>query len=403
MIALVLSIITITTPFSAAILDWNQEEQEAQTGESILVNVKGYEPTILPSSVIEDGDVPVYVFLTGTTPGSIVGSKSTTEPLYGTGIKIKQVYTRPLDEQTMNYVRGNPNLVKPREYSLDNLGYLVVTLKQIEKEADVPDEISLNMKAEITFENADRLYSMIEQDLVIPEDPDEAVWRSKLLDDYKFFSSRGAVRASEITEDSAKLTVYGGQDLQWPFTGTPRPLKDIELTKGGTSDPIRLSEATDLMTNSFRIKLSDIIDPSQHRAKIRVNVNGEEREYVVTEGSKLYPGSELTVKEINAIRQGRKVTYEIVIRGPRDQTKVSKSFIEKAGEAAASVAGVVSGSAAEAIRGVTQGQQQAGTAEAATAQATGEDTSEFTQQQDICKGKEIILREMDSLPSGLKQ
>lgn len=365
-IGLVLSMIIITTPFSAAIFDWEQEAKEEATGESILVNVKGYEPAILPAGVIEDGDVPVYVFLTGTSPGSIIGSSSTAEPLYGTGVKIKRFYTRPLDEETMSYVRGNPNVVEPREYSMDNLGYLIITLKQIEKEADVPDEINLNMKAEITFENADRLYSMIEQDLVIPEDRDESAWRSKPLDEYKFFSGRGAVRASEITEDSAKLTVYGGQDLQWPFTGTPRPLEDIELAKGETSDPIRLSTATDLMTNAFRVKLSDIIEPSQHRARIRVNVNGEEREYVVTEGSKLYPGSELVVQEINTIRQGKKITYELVIRGPRDQTKVSKSFIERAGETIASAVGLVSDSAAGAIRGATQDERQAGTAEATT-------------------------------------
>ena len=67
-IAMVLSMLIVMTPFSYSILDWEEEEQEAQTGESIIVNVNSYEPTVLPSSVIEDGDVPVYVYLTESLP-----------------------------------------------------------------------------------------------------------------------------------------------------------------------------------------------------------------------------------------------------------------------------------------------------------------------------------------------
>ncbi|MFH1065413.1 MAG: peptidoglycan DD-metalloendopeptidase family protein [Nanoarchaeota archaeon] len=374
-VAMVLSMLIVMTPFSYSILDWEEEEQEAQTGESIIVNVGGYEPTILPSSVIEDGDVPVYVYLTGMTPGTILkriaGSTSNIEPLYG-NVDIKQVYIRPENEETLNYVRGNPKYVKPRKVSIDNLGYLIVTLKQIRKEADVPDEIKLNMRAEITFENAERLYSMIEQDLIIPEDPDEAAWREKPIDDYRFFAGRGAIRASSISENGADLTVYGGMDLQWPFTGSPRPLEDLELSKGETSDPIRMSAASDFMTNAFRVKLTDIVDPSQKRARIRVNVNGEEKEYIVTEGSKLYPGSSLTVKEINSIKDSRtsKITYEIVIRGPRDTTRISKTFFEKIAEGAADLLGLVSDDAEEAVRdaaGVDRTGSAAATAEGRTA------------------------------------
>ena len=131
---MVISMLIIMTPFSSALLDWEEEEQEAQTGESIIVNVGGYDPAVLPSSVIEDGDVPVYFYLTGMTPGTLIRSTSNIEPLYG-NVDIKHVYIRPEDEETLNYVRGNPKYVKPRKLSIDNLGYLIVTLKQIRKEA----------------------------------------------------------------------------------------------------------------------------------------------------------------------------------------------------------------------------------------------------------------------------
>lgn len=375
MIAIVFSMLIITTPFSSALLDWEEEEQEAQTGESILVNVKGYEPQVLPSSVVEDGDVPVYVYLTGTTPGTLIRSTSNAEPIYGS-IDIKQVIIRPEDEETLNYVRGSPKYIKPREVTLDNLGYLIVTLKQIEKEADVPDEVKLNLKADITFENAERLYSMIEQDLIIPESPDETAWRQDPnFDKYRFFAGRGAIRASSISEDSAELTVYGGVDLQWPFTGSPRPLKDLELSEGETSEPIRMSAASDFMTNAFRVKLTGITDPTQKQAIIRVSVNGEEKEYIVTEGSRLYPGSSLTVKEINVVRDPRtnKVTYELVVRGPRDTSTASKSFFDKVAEGAATILGFVSEEAEEAARSAASLDQE-GTAAATTSNPTPSET-----------------------------
>ncbi|MDI6737676.1 MAG: metallophosphoesterase [Nanoarchaeota archaeon] len=365
----------ITAPFSSALLDWEEEKREAQTGESIIVNVKGYEPQILPASVVEDGDVPVYVYLTGITPGRLIGSQSNIEPIYGS-MNIKQVYIRPGDEETLNYVRGSPKYIKPRQISLENLGYLIVTLKQIEKEADVPDKIKLNMKAQITFENAERLYSMIEQDLLLPERTDEAAWKQDPnFNDYRFFAGRGAIRATSIRDGSAELTVYGGQDLQWPFTGTPRPLKDLKLNEGETSDPIRMSAASDFMTNAFRVKLIDIIDSAKKRARIRVNVNGEEKEYIVTEGSRLYPGSSLKVTQINVVKEPRtnKVTYEIVVKGPRDTATVSKTFFQKIAEGAADVLGYVSDSAAEDVRDAA-GLTQEGSASAETGYLTPSET-----------------------------
>ncbi|MDD4877875.1 MAG: metallophosphoesterase family protein [Candidatus Nanoarchaeia archaeon] len=400
MMGIILSMLIITTPFSSALLDWEEEEREAQTGETIIVNVKGYEPQILPSSVVEDGDVPIYVYLTGTTPGTILNSQSNAEPIYGS-MDIKQVYIRPEDEETLEYVRGSPKYIKPRQVSLENLGYLVVTLKQIQKEADVPEEIKLNMKAEITFENAERMYSMIEQDLLLPERGDEAAWRQDdNFRDYQFFAGRGAIRAVSIEDGSAELTVYGGQDLQWPFTGSPRPLEDLELDEGETSDPIRMSAASDFMTNAFRIKLTDIIDSSKKRARIRVNVNGEEKEYIVTEGSRLYPGSSLTVTEINVVREARtnRITYELVVKGPRDTSRVSKTFFERIAEGAAGILEIVSDSAAEDVRDAA-GLTQEGTASAETGFITPSEPSVSSGTSSGSAVNFVVMSDMHTSPT----
>lgn len=326
MMAILLAAIIVVMPFSTAqVFDIGKTIEEAEVGEAIVVNIKGYEPEILPASLIEDGDIPVYAFLTGVTPARLLGAESKIEPLYGQPL-VKQVLVRPLDDETMEAVWGTPKHVQPEQYSLDDLGYLVIMLKQIEKEKEVPDAINLKMRAEVIFEDIERLYSLIQQDLVLPEEPDEQAWKTKYLDDYSFFSKRGFIRAREITSTSAKLTVYASTDTIWPFTGAPRPLKDISLTKGQVSDYIRLSEMQAL-TNAFRVKLVDIIDPTQKRARLRVNIAGQEQERIVTVGSQLYPSSELKVVAINAYKEaGATTRYEVLIRGPRDSKTITKKF-----------------------------------------------------------------------------
>lgn len=324
---LILAIVIMMPLSSAQIFDFEQKAKEADVGSAIVVNVAGYEPDVIPSSLIEDGDVTISAFLTSLTPATILKAQGNFEPLYGQAL-IKQVSLRPLDEDTMDYVRGSPKYVEPREFKPDSLGYVLITLKQIEKEAEVPDYITLNMRAEVTFENVERLYSFIQQDLVLPEDPDESVWRTKTLESYQFFSGRGYIRASEVRDDGADLTVYASKDMVWPYTGAPRPIKDVSLRRGEISDYIRLSEMEGMLTNAFRIKLVDIVNPLEKRARLMVDVGGRQQEAVVTAGSRIYPGSELVVKSITTEENKKEGTtrYIVEIGGRYGTKKVIREF-----------------------------------------------------------------------------
>ena len=161
-----------------------------------------------------------------------------------------------------------------------------------------------------------------------------------------------------------------------------------------------MSAASDFMTNAFRVKLTDIVDPSQKRARIRVNINGEEKEYIVTEGSRLYPGSSLTVKEINVIKDSRtsKITYEIIVRVPRDTTRITKSFFEKIAEGAADLLGLVSDDAETAVRDAA-GVDQTGSAAASRGRmAAGETAAEIAAENEKCQtcgGSSIDLNTCD--------
>ncbi len=347
--ALLCMFLIVFTPFAVAdSLDWDEEEEDfddQDTGESLYVRVSSYEPTILTSNLIEDNDVRVYAFLSGFTYGTLLGSDSNVEPLFG-GIEIEKVKIKPANLETKDFVKGQPKYIKPNVVEMDSwltgegvgdfgtLGYLVISLKQIEKEEDIPEEFNLSFTAEIYFSEAERLYYLAQSSLVLPEDDDYDDWEEGLDQygsNYWFFGGRGLVRATNIADNSVDLTVYSNKDLFWPIVGAPRPIAELSLDVGEESqyfDLGDLEEAT-LKNAEFRIRLDKVDDPQAERAKVEVNVDGAQYVTYVTEGMSLFPGSTLTVKDFYETRGG---DYDSFVMYVKDSKGNQREIITYFGE-----------------------------------------------------------------------
>ncbi|MFH0798335.1 MAG: hypothetical protein V1906_02915, partial [Candidatus Woesearchaeota archaeon] len=267
-----------STVTNVGLYDWGVHPigEDEQTGEAIIVNAISYEPPMIRSGLLEQDDIPVYVSLSGTTLGSLLGAASNVEPLYSLP-EIKLVNVRPTDLWTQNAVSGAPRYVRPKKYTMQNLGFLAILLKKIEKESDVPPEINLSMTAEIYFEDSERTFSLFRQDLFLPERANEAEWRNDLTVDSSqssFFAKRGYIRAARVGDNDATLVFYSGTDLTPPYTGTPRPIREIKLNVGETSEYFRVREGASLMQDAFRVKLLEVAYPNQKRAKLSLNIDG---------------------------------------------------------------------------------------------------------------------------------
>ena len=318
LLSMVCILLFISLPIAEA-AELTDETDELETGETIAVNVKSYEPTILTSNLIEDNDVPVYVYLAGSTLGTLIGSEYNVEPVYG-GIEIDKVRIEPLTIDTEEALAGEPKYFKPNKFTDNTLGYLLLNLKQIELEEDVPKAFNLSFSAEIWFKEAERLYSLSKTALVLPENPDEDVWTDSLEQYgalYSFFGGRGLIRVNDIEGSTVDLTVYSNKDLYWPIIGAPRAIADLSLKEGETSDylDLGLTEEEVLKNAKFRVTISDIKDPSLERATVQVQVGGKLSQVIVTEGSALYPSSSWTVKSIAQGRTHEGATeYGVVIK-----------------------------------------------------------------------------------------
>ena len=337
MLALLCLVLIVSTPLAIAeSLDWNEAQEgefdEQDSGAAISVQVRNYEPTILTSNLIADNDVRVYAFLAGTTIGTLFGFDEGTEPIYG-GIEVEKVRVKPGNIETKEYVIGEPKYVKPLKQDMDTLGYLIITLKQIEEEEEIPEEVNLSFTAEIYFSEAERLFTLAQTYLVLPEDEDIEEWEEKLPSDgdiYSFFGGRGLLRAKNIQDSSVDLTVYSNKDLFWPITGAPRPIAEESLSVGETSnyyDLGDLEEAT-LRNAKFRIKLDSIDDPAREKARVHVNVDGRAYALPLTEGMSLFPGSTWTVKNIFESRGNSGTEYTLEIK---DKKGNKKSIVTIAG------------------------------------------------------------------------
>jgi hypothetical protein len=304
-IALMLVIILISSNIAfAQIFNPNIQTQNQDlfgrdlAGDAIFVEVAGYEPTIVPASVLNDQEVPVYIYLRGTTLGGLTldTESSQSAPFYGLP-DIKDIQIRPKGTGA-SYLTGGYRYIKPirNEITSDNrfydLGYLIMNIRKIDNENEIPDMIDADFTARIEFELENSFGNFGAQDLVLKESPDENKWKES--PDGSFWGRTGFVRVNKIDGDKVSLQVYDG------YGGSFRSLSLGSITlskKDDISNPLRISGITSLFNDQFRIRLNDIVD-DKDKARIRILRNGEVEYKWVFEGQPIYYGSKWVVKDI---------------------------------------------------------------------------------------------------------
>lgn len=298
------------------------ELDERDTGESIVINVDDYEPKVVPANMLEENNQPIYAFLKGYTLGTLIGEEEPmAEPFYGSP-KIKKI-TEVKQVEHNPYTVGGVRFIPPpnKKYTLDNLGTAIITLKKIEKEHEVPDNITVNVTARVYFD-AERIRGMGRQEIILTQDSDEDAWKQKNdLTDYSFWSGRGYIRASKIRETEATFEIYDG---------SLRTLKTLTLKKGSEpSSPIKLRYSSDLTEDQFRVQLLDIMDPLEERAEIELNVDGEISKKILKRSETLYPGSEWKLDSITEGTESGKEIEKIILEDSLGNTHIITRVIEK--------------------------------------------------------------------------
>ncbi|MBI2106689.1 N-acetylmuramoyl-L-alanine amidase [Candidatus Woesearchaeota archaeon] len=323
-----------------------------ETGESIIVNVGKLEPTIVPTNILEEQNVPVYVYLKGATLGSLAFGEDAPEnfPFYGIP-EIERVSISNV-ESTNNLVSRVVH-VKPRDrrYVVEkgerffDMGYLILELRKIKDEKELPQfndtalarikddnlellrtggpTIDAKISMDIRFNTENSFGAFGAQDLRLTEQINEKEWIDG-AEKTSFWRRNGYIRAYRIRDDGVSLSVYDGRN---------RRIHGATLNKNGDeSSPIRLKEFGPIENSLFRIRLNNVVVPKD---SAEFSINGDI--YNLIEGQRLYPGSNWKVekirKDIEIKNDDNKVTAqydEVTLVGKEGQRKSLK--IVKFGE-----------------------------------------------------------------------
>ena len=295
---------------------------EEETGEAIIINVESIEPKVVVSSVLENQNTPVYVNLNGATLGGLISGKESPKisPLYGIP-PIRLVNVKPADGITSQ--KANVNYIAPnkRQFLSENgfidLGYLIVTLKKIPKESDIPDEIVLNLTADIRFELESGFGEFGEEDLVLNEEPDENSWKQDSKKQQKFWGGKGYVRASRINENDVSLTFYDSR---------LRTIGSLFFNReGDVKGPLNLRGDLQLY-NYFRVKFRDVKSP-QDKIVLNILKDGSVITRTLILNDRIYAGSNWRIieikepKQLSADEKGFTNLREVIIRNDQGEIR----------------------------------------------------------------------------------
>ncbi|MCX6711964.1 MAG: hypothetical protein NT139_02940, partial [Candidatus Woesearchaeota archaeon] len=294
------------------------ETPETFIGEEIIIDAVDYFPKVLKSSLIEEQDVNVQVLL-----GGIPTNPSITIP------KIKNIHiiaynvTTGKSNSSSSQVKiGTPRYYPPKGTpTYTNLGYLVIPIRRIPKEADVPDEINIQLVARIEFSVSEGLNFGEYQDVL--QEQTETEWLQN-KDGHRFFN--GYIRASQVRDKDATFVIYDDSlhqvDSVNVNTGSSSGFLKTYKT-GGLSDIGNLGQ----LFNSYKINVKEIRGTT-NLVKASIFTGDQYINTVLKEGSSLYSGSQWRVDKINILdKDGKKdVTVELRnINGEKSLLKFLKN------------------------------------------------------------------------------
>ncbi|MEK6840150.1 MAG: tetratricopeptide repeat protein [Nanoarchaeota archaeon] len=285
---------------------------EEMIGEDILVNVNHYDPPVISTTLIEDQGANVFALLEG---------QSTNPTIEIAGIR--RIVTRPVKITTIPPNKpisiGSIQHITPRsaEMSYDNLGYLVIPIRRIPREADVPYQIDIDMVSRIYFDVSAGLSAGPYEDVLVKQEYQQWLQHK---DDHSFYA--GYIRADEITPTSATFTLYD-KDLQEFGTYTAK--------EGSTSSVIntyrRGYASTGRLFDKLRIRVNEIRGRDD-KVKMYVTQDDVTSYKILSKGQRIAPSSSWYIADIK-ISQDKS---EVVLKNDKQQSEtfLLNMFVEKA-------------------------------------------------------------------------
>jgi len=255
-----------TTPYSyyganAQIFFPTISEDQCASGEGqdfiVQIAPGSCEPTVVRSDLLAEQNVPVFCRLIGFKINPLI-EVPTIKSIKLMGQAAKTITGTAVYHPYRAQYGGVTQTVSSPLW--DNLGYIVVSLKNQPVESKIPEFIEENLTARIEY-NMENSFGVSLNQRNLKEMSDSQ-WKAS-YSDFSFWQGKGYVRASEIKADSAKISVYSNPSAS--------PISSYVLKKGiGESNIIYLPGY--YCSGGVIVKLDDVRYP---QTTAQLNVDGD--------------------------------------------------------------------------------------------------------------------------------
>ncbi len=247
--------------------DFGEQDCRERHDFLLMIPPGGCTPTVIRSDLLEEQNVPVFCKVSSIQVNPLIDvSKIKSVRFKGNlpeGISGVSYYPARAWTRSGRSLEGAP--------IIDNIGYLVVTVKGQIPEAEMPDLISGTLTAVIDYDTENSLGVGVQN--FFSTEMSDSDW-NRNYKEYAFWKGKGFLKVDSILEDSARVSIYQDAD---------RRVASVDLKEGETSRDIHLSGY--YCAAGMQIKLEDIGYPTE-QALIRV----DDEEFWVSKGSKFLNG-----------------------------------------------------------------------------------------------------------------
>ncbi len=226
-----------------------------EEGRDFLLQIApfGCTPAVVRSDLLEEQNVPVFCQLAATQVNPLIDVEAISS------VSFKGNYSKSI--AGIGFYPAKAALSTKQKLNspaLNNVGYLVVTLKKQSNESAMPEFVEGNLSAKIKYDIKNTL-GIGRADFYLPV-LSETEWDSK-YPYYSFWDGKGYIRVNDVTNTEATISIYDNN---------LKKLTTTKLEKGEESGSMNFP-GFDCFAN-FKLKLNEIANPNK-RAKIRLNAD----------------------------------------------------------------------------------------------------------------------------------
>ena len=243
----------------------------------------GCTPKVVTSDLLEEQDVPVYCQLSAIQINSLIDVKAIDS------ISFSGNYSEMISG--VGFHPAKAALGISGTSGLENIGYVVILLKQQKNESSMPENLTGTLTATIKYD-IDTAFGIGKANFYLPELTDSE-WKQL---SYKsgFWGGKGYLRADSVDSDEATISIYSSSNK----------LSTVTLKKGETSNNIYLPGFE--CQAGLKLALTDVESPNT-MARLRVN-----SEYLEIVAGEKFLDNKCTVKAVSKKGLVQQVTLNCI-------------------------------------------------------------------------------------------